>query len=48
MGEMKADNTWKIYLDTPDIARTVTETRRREARFSLPSCPSPIWVTSSC
>ena len=39
MGEMKADNTWKIYLDTPDIARTVTETEKAGGQVLTPVVP---------
>jgi predicted enzyme related to lactoylglutathione lyase len=29
MGDLRADNSWKIYLDTPDIAKTVAAARAK-------------------
>ena len=44
MGDMKADDTWKIYLNTDDIAKTVEAARRRGPRSS----PRPWrWPTSA-
>jgi predicted enzyme related to lactoylglutathione lyase len=31
MDDMRADNSWKIYLDTPDIAKTVASARAKGA-----------------
>ena len=34
MGDMQADDTWKIYLDTDDIAKTVEPQPRPRVRRS--------------
>jgi predicted enzyme related to lactoylglutathione lyase len=39
MGDMKADNTWKIYLDTPDIAKTVVATEKAGGQVLAPVAP---------
>jgi hypothetical protein len=39
MGDMKADNTWKIYLDTPDIAHTVVATEEAGGQVLAPVVP---------
>jgi predicted enzyme related to lactoylglutathione lyase len=39
MGDMKADNSWKIYLDTPDIAATVAATEKAGGQVLAPAMP---------
>ncbi len=36
MGEMKADNTWKIYLSTDDIAKTVSAAEAAAGQVIVP------------
>ena len=36
MGEMKADNTWKIYLNTDDITKTVAATEAAAGQVIVP------------
>src|ERR1700731_1650049 len=36
MGDMRADNTWKIYLSTPDINETVSLGESAGATFAFP------------
>jgi predicted enzyme related to lactoylglutathione lyase len=37
MGDMKADNAWKIYLDTPDIAKAVVATEKAGGQILAPA-----------
>jgi predicted enzyme related to lactoylglutathione lyase len=39
MGDMKANDTWKIYLDTDDIAKTVEAAEARGRRSWRPAMP---------
>ena len=39
MGEMKADNTWKIYLSTSDINETLAQGEHHGAHFHMPPMP---------
>jgi predicted enzyme related to lactoylglutathione lyase len=39
MGDMKANDTWKIYLDTDDIAKTVDAATAAGAEIIAPSMP---------
>ena len=39
MGDMAADNTWKIYLDTDDIKQVVREGEAAGAQFMVPPTP---------
>jgi uncharacterized protein len=39
MGDMKADNRWKIYLETDDIARTVAAAEEGGAQIISPAMP---------
>jgi len=39
MGDMKADNTWKIYLDTPDIAKTLVAAEKAGSQILAPVVP---------
>jgi hypothetical protein len=39
MGDMAADNTWRIYLDTDDIKQVVREGEAAGARFIVPPTP---------
>ncbi len=39
MGDMKASNTWKIYLDTDDINRTVDDATKAGATIIAPASP---------
>jgi predicted enzyme related to lactoylglutathione lyase len=39
MGDMKADNSWKIYLDTPDIASAVIATEKAGGQILAPAMP---------
>jgi predicted enzyme related to lactoylglutathione lyase len=39
MGDAKADNTWKVYLNTGDIDRTVREAEASGARVIVPAMP---------
>jgi predicted enzyme related to lactoylglutathione lyase len=39
MGDMKADNTWKIYLDTPDIAQALVATEKSGGHILAPVVP---------
>jgi predicted enzyme related to lactoylglutathione lyase len=36
MADLKADNTWKIYLDTPDIATTAHDTEAAGGKIDAP------------
>jgi uncharacterized protein len=37
MGDMKATNTWKIYLNTDDIAKTIAAAEAEGAQITVPS-----------
>jgi uncharacterized protein len=37
MGDMKADNSWKLYLDTPDLAKTIDNAQALGAQTLLPA-----------
>jgi len=39
MGDLKANNTWKIYLDTPDIAETARATVEHGGQIQAPVMP---------
>jgi hypothetical protein len=39
MGEMPANDTWKIYLNTDDVARTVEAAQAHGAEIVLPAMP---------
>jgi predicted enzyme related to lactoylglutathione lyase len=39
MGEMRADNTWKVYLATDDIAKTIETAETEGAQIQVPSMP---------
>ena len=39
MGDMRADNTWKIYLDTDDIAKTLQAAEAEGAQVVSPAMP---------
>lgn len=39
MGDMKADNSWKIYFDTPDMASTLEAAVTNGATVMLPAMP---------
>jgi uncharacterized protein len=39
MGDTRADNTWKIYLDTDDIAKTVLAAEAEGAQVIVPAMP---------
>lgn len=39
MGDMPANNTWKIYLDTDDIARTLQAAEAQAAQVIAPAMP---------
>ena len=39
MGDMKADNSWKIYFDTPDLSATIDEAQKSGAHILLPASP---------
>lgn len=39
MGDMPANNTWKIYLNTVDIAETVRKAEAGGARIAVPAMP---------
>src|SRR5450631_298767 len=39
MGDMRADNTWKIYLNTDDIARTLAAAEAAGAQVISPAMP---------
>jgi uncharacterized protein len=40
MGDMKANNTWKIYLDTTDIEKSMKAAEEKGATIMVP--PSPV------
>lgn len=39
MGDMKADDSWKVYLDTDDVARTVRQAEAAGAMVDGPPMP---------
>jgi uncharacterized protein len=39
MGEMRADNTWKVYLSSDDIAKTIETAEAEGAQIQVPSMP---------
>jgi uncharacterized protein len=39
MGEARADNTWKVYLNTSDIDRTVAAAEAAGAKIIVPAMP---------
>jgi uncharacterized protein len=39
MGDMKADNSWKIYFDTPDIAKTLVQVQEAGGQILMPAEP---------
>jgi hypothetical protein len=39
MGDMKADNSWKIYFDSPDIADTLDLAQNAGAQILVPAMP---------
>jgi predicted enzyme related to lactoylglutathione lyase len=39
MGDMAADDTWKIYLDTDDVAETVAAATAAGAEVAVPATP---------
>jgi uncharacterized protein len=39
MGDMKADNSWKIYFDTPDINQTLDLAQKAGAQILIPASP---------
>ena len=39
MGDMKANNTWKIYLATDDIAKTIEAAEAQGGQTQVPSMP---------
>ena len=48
MGEMKADNTWKIYLASDDIAKTLELAEAGGAEILGPAMASPTWAPRLC
>lgn len=40
MGDMQANNTWKIYLDTPDVVKAMEIAEQAGAKVIVP--PSPV------
>src|ERR1035437_4578821 len=40
MGDMPADNTWKIYLNTDDIATTIEAAEASGAQIAAPATPA--------
>ena len=43
MGDMRADDSWKIYLATDDIRRTVAEAEAAGGMVIGRRCRSPTW-----
>jgi len=39
MGDLRADNRWRIYLETDDVAKTVTATESEGGRILAPVSP---------
>jgi predicted enzyme related to lactoylglutathione lyase len=40
MGDAKADNAWKVYLQTPDVSKTAQAATEKGAELAFP--PSPV------